>query len=104
LENRGLERLDVYLIDDTGEVFLGRVEPAALAPLALPVDVVARSRGMARLAIIPGAAAGAPRTLRPSREAAVVLTIWLPLARLLGQDWVFGAGQLTGRLRRVTDG
>jgi hypothetical protein len=104
LENRDLERLDVYLIDDTGEVFLGRVEPAAFAPLALPVDVIARSHGMARLAVIPGVAAGASRTLRPSREAAVVLTVWQPLARLLGQDWVFGVGQLTGRLRRPTDG
>ena len=99
LDNRGVHWLDVYLLDDTREWYLGRVEPGSLALLPRPRDPSFGARGMVRLAVLAGVAPGAPHRVRPSREPGAVLTVWQPLTRLLRQDWMFAVGDLMGYFR-----
>jgi hypothetical protein len=99
LDNRGLDRLDVYLLDETRDWYLGRVEPGALALLPLPRDPAFGARGMVRLAVIAGVAPGAAHRPRPSREPGAVLTVWQPATRLLRQKWMFAVGDLIGQAR-----
>lgn len=86
------DRVDVYLIAETREWHLGRLEPGAARWLPLPAEASARGAGMVSLAVV----AGAPRSLRPSREARAVVTARQPAAMLSGQRWTFAQGQLMG--------
>jgi hypothetical protein len=99
LDNRGLDRLDVYLLDETRDWYLGSVEPGALALLPLPRDPAFGAKGMVRLAVVAGVAAGAAHRPRPSREPGAVRTVWQPLTRLLRQEWMFAVGDLIGQAR-----
>jgi hypothetical protein len=99
LDNRSFERLDVYVMDETREWYLGRVEPGARALLPLPRDSSFVSRGTARLAVLAGVLPGAAHRLRASREPGAVLTVWQPLTRLLRQEWMFAVGDLMGQFR-----
>lgn len=92
VDNESRDRIDVYLVAETREWYLGRLAPGATAWLALPTRAEAGRAGMRRLAII----VGAPRSLRPSREAHAVTTLKQPIHVLLAQRWVFAQGQLTG--------
>ncbi len=96
LDNWSLDRLDVYVIEEGREWFLGRVEPGASTRLPLPRNVRLDGQAMVRLAVL----ANAPRRGRPSQEPGVVLTVRHPAARLLAQDWYFAQGQLMGAAGR----
>ncbi|AHG93252.1 hypothetical protein J421_5717 (plasmid) [Gemmatirosa kalamazoonensis] len=92
LDNGTLDRLDVYVVEETREWFLGRVEPGTVARLLVPPNARLDGRATVRLAVL----ANAPRTGRPSRAAGAVLTVGQPLSRLLAQEWLFAQGQLLG--------
>ena len=99
LDNRALARLDVYLLDETRDWYLGRVEPGALALLPLPRDPAFGATGMVRLAVLAGVLPGAAHRPRPSQEPGAVLTVWQPMTRLLRQQWMFAVGDLIGQAR-----
>jgi hypothetical protein len=93
-ENAGGEWLDVYLVHERGEWYLGRVAPGAKVALSLPTNYRAQATGMVRLAVITGTA----RSIQASRDPRAVLTVPQPVGTVLGQRWTFAQGQLTGRL------
>jgi hypothetical protein len=90
ISNQTRERIDLYLISETQERLIGRVEPLARARLPLPRGVEPAAAGMIRLAVV----AGATYVLSPSRDARAVLSMKQPIAALATQEWVFTAGQL----------
>ncbi len=76
-ENGGGDWLDVYLVDEVRDWYLGRLAPGAKTALPLPADAVrSRGTGMVRLAVL----AGAERTVRASRDARAVITVPQPVA------------------------
>jgi hypothetical protein len=96
-ENGGGDWLDVYLVHERGEWYLGRLAPGAKVALPLPAAFRAYSGGMVRLAVL----AGAPRSSQPSRDPRAVLTLPQPVGAVLGQRWTFAQGQLTGRVEHL---
>ena len=91
IDNESRQRIDVYLIEDTRERYLGRVESGARTWLRLP-ELSPPGQSSVRLAVLADAA----RSLRPSRDAHAVVTIGQPMAALVEQEWVFVDNQLTG--------
>jgi hypothetical protein len=93
-ENGGGEWLDVYLLHERGELYLGRLAPGARTELPLSVALRGGVVGMVRLAVLPGAA----RTTQPSRDPRTVVSMAQPVLAVMGQRWTFAQGQLTGRV------
>jgi hypothetical protein len=90
-DNQGREWLDVYLVQESGDVYLGRLAPGQTSRLTLPASALG-GPAMVRLAVV----AGAGRMLQPSRSARAVLSVQQPVGALLGQRWTFTQGQLLG--------
>jgi hypothetical protein len=95
IDNTSRDRIDVYVVGQTRDWHVGRVDPGTTAFLSLPIRAV--GPGMMSLAVI----ANAPRSMTPSRDARAVLTLGQPLESLMAQRWTFAPGRLTG-LPRVT--
>ena len=93
-ENAGGDWLDVYLVHERGEWYLGRLAPGAKMTLPLPAAFRAPPTGMVRLAVL----AGVPRSSQPSRDPRAVVSLPQPVGAVLGQRWTFAQGQLTGRV------
>jgi hypothetical protein len=91
-ENEGRDWLDVYVLHELGEWYLGRLAPGARATLPLPAALRGDVSPTVRLAVLPGAA----RTTHPSRDPRTVVSIAQPVSAVLGQRWTFVQGQLTG--------
>jgi hypothetical protein len=91
-ENAGRDWLDVYVLHELGEWYLGRLAPGARATLALPAALRTDLSPTVRLAVLPGAA----RTNQPSRDPRAVVSLAQPVSSVLGQRWTFAQGQLTG--------
>jgi hypothetical protein len=89
VSNQTAERIDVYLVTETQDRLLGRIEALARARLPLPDGVT--DAGLIRLAVI----AGARYTVSASRDSRAVLSLKQPLAAMATQEWVFVGGQLT---------
>jgi hypothetical protein len=88
VSNQSAQRIDVYLVTETQDRLLGRVEPLARARLPLPDGVP--DAGLIRLAVIPGAT----YTVSASSDARAVLSLKQPLGALTTQEWIFVSGQL----------
>lgn len=90
-DNLGLERVDVYLIGGKRQWVLGRVEPGAIASLRIPEEAFADGSKFVRLAVI----ANEPVTFQAARNPRAKLTIALPPAAIVSQQWNFSQGELT---------
>ena len=90
--NEGSDWLDLYLIGDTREWYLGRVAAGGKAWLPLPADFPPDRQGTVQLAGI----AGARRGLQAGRDARAIVTVQQSVTALLGQHWRFSHRQLTG--------
>ena len=89
-ENEAETYVDVYLIGETREWWLGRVAPGARTTLRIKDVALMTTSGYVRLAVLPNA----PLTLQPSRDPRATLTIAQPGASLLSQRWTFRKTQL----------
>lgn len=95
IDNTSRDRIDVYVVGQTRDWHVGRVDPGTTAFLSLPIRAV--GPGMMSLAVI----ANAPRSMTPSRDARAVLTLGQPLESLMAQRWTFAPGRLTGLPERT---
>ena len=90
-ENEGETYVDVYLVGDTREWWLGRVAPGARTTLRIKDVALATTSGYVRLAVL----SDAPLTLQAARDPRATLTIAQPGASLLSQRWTFRKTQLS---------
>lgn len=83
--------VDVYLVGETREWWLGRVAPGARTTLRIRDEVLTATSGYLRLAVL----AGAPLTVQAARDPRATLTIAQPRQSLLDQRWTFRQSQVT---------
>lgn len=83
--------VDVYLVGETRQWWLGRVAPGALTTLRIRDDGVVATSGYLRLAVL----AGAPLTGQAARDPRATFTIAQPGQSLLDQRWTFRQSQVT---------
>ena len=88
--NLSRDRIAVYLVEDTRESLLGRLEPLESARLPLP-DRVLTTHETVRLAIL----ANGHTSLQPSRETGALVSLRRPGTSIIGQSWAYTAGQLS---------
>ena len=90
-ENEAETYVDVYLIGETREWWLGRVAPGARTTLRIKDVALTTTSGYVRLAVLPNA----PLTVQAARDPRATLTIAQPGVSLLSQRWTFRKTQLT---------
>lgn len=88
--NEAEKYVDVYLVGETREWWLGRVAPGARTTLRIRGDVLAVTSGYLRLAVL----AGAPLTMQAARDPRATVTIAQPGQSLLDQRWTFRQSQV----------
>jgi hypothetical protein len=93
--NQGHDRIQVYLIGETQERLLGRLEALETARLQLPEWLSEAAPGAVRLAVIPGWS----KDLRPSLNGRAIFSIKEFRENLPGEEWTFVGGQLMGPWR-----
>jgi len=93
--NQGHDRIQVYLVGETEEQLLGRLEPLETARLVLPEWSFDETPGTVRLAVI----AGWSKDLRPSLNSKATFSVKEFKRNLSGEEWTFVGGQLIGTLR-----
>ena len=81
--------VDVYLVGETREWWLGRVAPGARTTLRIRGEVLTATSGYLRLAVL----AGAPLTVQAARDPRATLTIAQSRQSLLDQRWTFRQSQ-----------
>jgi hypothetical protein len=85
-ENEAETYVDVYLVGETRQWWLGRVAPGALTTLRLRDEALAiTSLGYVRLAVLPNATL----TLQAARDPNATFTIAQPGQSLFDQRWTF---------------
>ena len=89
-DNDAREHVQVYLVSDQRQWYLGRVEPGARRTLRVPDEAVVASPQRLRLAVM----VGQPITPHVSGDRRAMFTISQPAARLFSQDWSIAQGQL----------
>jgi len=89
--NMSRDRIAIYLVEDTRESLLGRLDPLQSARLPLPDRVFIGRGEMIRLAIM----ANGSTSLQPSREVGAIISMRHRGSSLVGQSWAFQAGQLS---------
>ena len=90
-ENDARQHVHVYLVGETRQWLLGRVEPGAKTTLRIPEESLAPDWMFARLAVITGEGV----TLQAARHPRAALTLKQPAAAILSQRWSFVQGALT---------
>lgn len=93
-DNIGRDYVRVYLVGETREWLLGRVEPGARATLRIPEDALASNTSTMRLAVVPGGGV----TLRAAGGARVSLTMAQPASEILSQRWSYSQASTNGEL------
>lgn len=88
--NEAESYVDVYLVGETRQWWLGRVAPGAQTTLRVSNEGLAMVSGYLRLAVL----AGAPLTLQAARDPRATLTIAQPGPSLFDQRWTFRQSQL----------
>lgn len=89
-QNEAQTYVDVYLVGETRQWWLGRVAPGALTTLRLRDEALAiMSLGYVRLAVLPHAGL----TLQAARDPRATFTIAQPGQSLLDQRWTFRRSQ-----------
>ncbi len=89
-DNGGREHVHVYLVGETREWLLGRVEAGARRTLKVPAAWRDGSEARVRLAVI----SGERPTLQAGRNARALITIAQPASELVAQRWMLTQGQL----------
>src|SRR5688500_10881045 len=89
-DNTSRERVNVYLVGESREWSLGRVEAGGTAWLPLPRQSI-REPGNVRIVAV----AGGTTSLQAGRDGRGVATLAQPLQAVIEQRWVFAPGQLT---------
>ena len=84
-ENEGATYVDVYLIGQWREGWLGRAAPGALVTLRIPEAADADAAGMMKLAVL----AGVPRSLQAARDPRATMTLAQPARSLVARRWTF---------------
>lgn len=90
-ENEAEQYVDVYLIGERREWWLGRVAPGARITLRIPDAARAEAPEFVKLAVL----AGEQRTMQAARDPHATFTIPQPASQLLDQRWTFRQTQLT---------
>ena len=90
-ENEAETYVDVYLVGETREWWLGRVAPGARTTLRIKDVALTATSGYVRLAVVPNARL----TVQASRDPRATLTIPQPGASLLSQRWTFRKTELS---------
>lgn len=91
-ENEAETYVDVYLISETRQWWLGRVAPGAITTLRLRDEALTTmTLGYVKLAVLSGASL----TLQAARDPRATFTIAQPGQSLLDQRWTFRRSQLT---------
>ena len=88
--NEAQTYVDVYLVSETRELWLGRVGPGAQTTLRVPAGALDALSGFIRLAVL----AGAPMTFQPSHDPRATFTIAAPPMNVLAQRWTFWRPQM----------
>jgi hypothetical protein len=89
-DNDAREHIQVYLVSESRQWYLGRVEPGARRTLRVPDEAVLTSPQRLQLAVM----VGLPITPHVSGDPRAMFTISQPAARLFSQDWSIAQGQL----------
>ena len=82
--------VDVYLVGETREWWLGRVAPGARTTLRIRDDVLTATSGYLRLAVL----AGSRLTAQAARDPRATFTIAQPGESLFDQRWTFRQSQV----------
>lgn len=90
-ENEADRYVDVYLVGERREWWLGRVAPGARTTLRIPDAARAEAPEFVRLAVL----VGEQRTLAAGRDSRATFTIPQPASNLLDQRWTFRQTPLT---------
>jgi hypothetical protein len=90
-ENEAQTYVDVYLVGETREWWLGRVAPGARTTLRIKDVALTETSGYVRLAVLPNARL----TAQASRDPRATFTIAQPGASLLSQRWTFRKSELS---------
>jgi len=88
--NEAESSVDVYLVGETRQWWLGRVAPGARTTLRISNEALTTTSGYLRLAVL----AGAPLTMQAARDPRATLTIAQPGQSLLDQRWTFRQSQV----------
>jgi hypothetical protein len=89
-DNGGREHVHVYLVGETREWLLGRVESGARGTLRIPAAPHGASAGLVQLVVI----AGEPPTLQAARHARAMTTLAQSASEIVSQRWMLTQGQL----------
>jgi hypothetical protein len=89
-DNDAREHVQVYLVSDKRQWYLGRVEPGARRTLRVPDEAALTSPQRLQLAVM----VGQPITPHVSGDPRAMFTISQPAAGLFSQDWSIAQGQL----------
>jgi hypothetical protein len=96
-DNIGRDYVRVYLVSETREWLLGRVEPGARATLRIPEDALAGNTSSMRLAVVPGGGT----TLRAMGGARAAVTMSQPASELASQRWSYSQASTNGELTSI---
>jgi hypothetical protein len=89
-ENEAETYVDVYLVGETRQWWLGRVAPGARTTLRIRDEALAMTTsGYVRLAVLPNATL----TLQAARDTRATFTIAQPGQSLFDQRWTFRSNQ-----------
>ena len=89
-DNDAREHVQVYIVSEQRQWYLGRVEAGARRTFRVPDDVVLSSPQRLQLAVM----VGQPITPHITGDPRAMFTISQPAARLFSQDWSIAQGQL----------
>ena len=84
-QNEAATHVDVYLIGEKQEWWLGRLAPGARATLRIREEALTTESGFMRLAVLEGA----PRSLQAARDPRAIFSLGEPASLLFGQRWTF---------------
>lgn len=84
-ENEAETYVDVYLIGEKREWWLGRLAPGASTSLRIREQALTTESGFVKLAVL----ADAPRSLQAARDPRATFSLSEPVSRLVTQRWTF---------------
>ena len=99
-DNGGRDVVHVYLVGQTREWLLGRVEPGARATLRIPDAALSDDAGSMRLAVVPGDRI----TQRAAADPRASITLAQPAATIVSERWKFSQTSVSGELISLRGG
>ena len=93
-DNGGRDVVHVYLVGQTREWLLGRVEPGARTALRIPDEAFGEDAGSMRLAVVPGDRI----TQRAAADPRASTTLAQPAATIVSERWKFSQTSASGEL------